>query len=350
MSLDSVIDQFLVSGKITNQTFTLATDEVVELFTGAPNRGHIPVTVVWSRPSTTFCSQRKPWIDKANWVEWRDIIESKLEIIQEDDRTALWLKLVKIVLKATDSSIPFKTIKKHSKTFWNDELKIASDNLRYVRKKFKYHSNRSKGAKLDTARDHLKMLLSEHSSKWLSDTLMELGHKKGKDFWRLYSRFLKREAGTFRAIKDDNEKHLCSPKKIAGEFFRKTYLEGRHLQQETFKRVHEAHANAAVASSSFFDTSDNDPLSKNFSGCELVRALRNCSRFCSLDNDQIYPKMLKKVGAKFIEILLRLFNMCLRKSLWPWNISRVIFMKKADKKSYDVPSSYWPLSIASHIG
>ena len=49
---NSVIDLCLISGKITNQTFTLATDEDVELFTGAPNRGHRPATAVWSRPST----------------------------------------------------------------------------------------------------------------------------------------------------------------------------------------------------------------------------------------------------------------------------------------------------------
>ena len=86
---NSVNDLCLISGKITNQTFTLATDEDIELLTGAPNRGHLPVTVVCSRPSTTFNSQRKPWLDKTNWEEWREIIESKLEIIQEFDPTAL---------------------------------------------------------------------------------------------------------------------------------------------------------------------------------------------------------------------------------------------------------------------
>ena len=42
--------------------------------------------------------------------------------------------------------------------------------------------------------------------------------------------------------------------------------------------------------------------------------------------------------------------MCLRKSIWPWNTYRVIFIKKVDKKSYNVPFSYRPLSVASHIG
>ena len=109
---NSVIDLCLISGKISDHTFTLATDKEVELFTGAPNRGQIPVTVVWSRPSTTFRTKRKPRIDKANWEEWREIIETKPEIIQENDPIAFWLKLAKSVREATDSSILFKTTNK----------------------------------------------------------------------------------------------------------------------------------------------------------------------------------------------------------------------------------------------
>ena len=159
---NSVINLCLISGKVTNQTFTLAADEDVELFNGPTNRWHTTVIVVRSYPSTTtFRSQRKPWIDKANWEEWRETFESKLELIQEDDPTALWLKLVKIVRKAIVSSIPFKTTDKQSKPFWNDELTISSHNLQCLRKKFKYHSNPSNGAKLIIAREFFKSPLSE---------------------------------------------------------------------------------------------------------------------------------------------------------------------------------------------
>ena len=33
----------------------------------------------------------------------------------------------------------------------------------------------------------------------------------------------------------------------------KTFFEDRHLRQETFKAIHEAHVIAAAASSNFFD-------------------------------------------------------------------------------------------------
>ena len=102
---------------------------------------------------------------------------------------------------------------------------------------------------------------------------MILGQKIGKDFWKAYNRFFKPKAGNFRPIKNGNEKYLGSSNEIVGEFT-KTFFEARHLQQETFNRVHEAHVNAAVASSNFFDTTDNDYLSKNISECELVGALK----------------------------------------------------------------------------
>ena len=107
---------------MTSQTFFLATNEDVKL-----------VKIVRSRPSKIL-SQRKPWIDESSSEEWREVIKSKLEIIQEDDPTALRPELVKIIREPTDSSIPFKTTNKHSKTFRNDAITIASHNLRYLRK------------------------------------------------------------------------------------------------------------------------------------------------------------------------------------------------------------------------
>ena len=121
---NSVIDQCLISGKMTNQTFFLAANEDVKL-----------IKVVRSRPSKILLSQRKPWIDEANSEEWREVIKSKLEIVQEDDPTALWPELVKIVREPTDSSIPFTTTNKHSKRFRNDAITIASHSLRYIRKR-----------------------------------------------------------------------------------------------------------------------------------------------------------------------------------------------------------------------
>ena len=135
------------------------------------------------------------------------------------------------------------------------------------------------------------------------------GTKKA-DPWLAYNRFFEDKTGTFGTMKDNYEKYLCSSNQIAWDF-RKTFLEARQLQQETFNWVHEAHVNAAVVSSNFFDTSDNDPLFEDFSECALVCALKSCSRSSCFDNDQIHPKMLQNVGVRFITIILRLFNM------WP---------------------------------
>ena len=251
-----------------------------------------------------------------------------------------------MVREATDSSISFKTTNKNSKPLRNDELTIDNHNLRYLRKNFKYHSNPSNGAKLNTARVYFKMLLSENSSKWLSDTLIELGNKKANTSSGHIT-----DSSNGRLERSDQKKTTMKntsayTKKLLK--FRKTFFEARQHQQETLNRVHDARVNTAVASSSFFNTRDNDPLPEDFSKCELVRALKNCSCSSSFDNDQIHPKMLQKVGARFIEIILRHFNMCIRKIIWTWNTSRMIFIKKSTKRAYDVPSCFRTLSIAFH--
>ena len=48
--------------------------------------------------------------------------------------------------------------------------------------------------------------------------------------------------------------------------------------------------------------------------------------------------------------LLKLFNSCWHESAWPWNSSRVIFIKKPGKSNYSSSSSYRPLTLSSHVG
>ena len=70
----------------------------------------------------------------------------------------------------------------------------------------------------------------------------------------------------------------------------------------------------------------------------------------SLDNYQMHPRMLHNLGTKAINLIQRLFNMCLLKSRWVWSRAEVIFLKKEGKETYAAPGSYRPISITSYIG
>ena len=63
----SVIDLCNVSGRIATQVgFELTTDPNVELFTGAPQRGHTPIIVKCNISRTTEEGSTKPWLQKAD--------------------------------------------------------------------------------------------------------------------------------------------------------------------------------------------------------------------------------------------------------------------------------------------
>ena len=83
----SVIDLCIVSGRIATQVgFELTTDPNVELFTGAPQRGHIRLIVKCNLSRTTEEGNTKPWLLKADWEAWQNVLEklshSLLEAVQ----------------------------------------------------------------------------------------------------------------------------------------------------------------------------------------------------------------------------------------------------------------------------
>ena len=65
----SVIDLILVSGQVTNLVNRNFVSEDVELFTGAPNRGHVPINLEIDTFAVHHTSTKKPWIERANWDE-----------------------------------------------------------------------------------------------------------------------------------------------------------------------------------------------------------------------------------------------------------------------------------------
>ena len=70
---------------------------------------------------------------------------------------------------------------------------------------------------------------------------------------------------------------------------------------------------------------------------------------CSPDDYYIHPKMIAMSGPTFRTCLINLFNSFLSSASWPWNETRVLFLKKPLKPNYCEPSAYRPISISSHI-
>ena len=187
----SVIDLCIVSGRIGTQVgFELTTDPNIELFTGAPQRGHIPLIVKCNLSRTKEEENTKPWLQKADWEAWQNVLEesshASIETVQCPNAIDQWGSVLSDITEATRLAIPNKRSSRHSKPFWSEDLSQKSAELRALPKKFKYCSNYSNGERLNNAKNEFKSLLSEKSSEWMRETLTKLSYRKGKDFWQQF--------------------------------------------------------------------------------------------------------------------------------------------------------------------
>ena len=60
--------------------------------------------------------------------------------------------------------------------------------------------------------------------------------------------------------------------------------------------------------------------------------------------------MIKYARPRYKEVLLHVANRTLNENHWPWNHSKVIFLRKQGKTDYTTPSAYRPITISSYIG
>ena len=83
---------------------------------------------------------------------------------------------------------------------------------------------------------------------------------------------------------------------------------------------------------------------------ELEQALKELPATGSFDIDNLQILILKHLGSRAKLAVLHLFNKCWAEGIWLWYISKVIFFRKPNKKSYSECSSFRPLTISSHMG
>ena len=92
--------------------FELTTDPNVELFTGAPQRGFIPLIVKCNLSRTTEEGSTKPWLQKEDWEAWQNVLEksshASLEAVQCPSATDQWGNVLVDITEATRLAILIK--------------------------------------------------------------------------------------------------------------------------------------------------------------------------------------------------------------------------------------------------
>ena len=346
----SVIDLCICYGNFINQyKCSLTTDEDTELFTGAPSRGHLPVLVSLVESRSGYFKE-KPWIEKAMWDDWRAHLETEiLDWTTSDNALEMWEFFKNSLREATLLFIPFKKVTQHSKPFWCTELTIASKELRQLRRNFRYKCNYANLEKLAEAKELFKQLLSEKASAWMKDYLKALGHERGKEFWVSYKKLFDGSSSQVDLIKNKHGKLLLSKKDIAQEF-QETFFEGNYLETLNFDESMSRTVSGYL--DSFDDASEHvsEVFHEPYTMEELNGAMKQSSDTNSFDPDGFHVKMIKNLGVNAKTLLLEIFKTCWEHAVWPWSLSRIVFIRKPNKDRYDECSSYRPLSISSHFG
>ena len=185
----------------------------------------------------------------------------------------------------------------------------------------------------------------------MRETLTELSYRKSKDFWQEFAHvFQMRECAIGPLQSSDGR--LANSKKEISEELRKTFFLGQHLTGRSFDEDHYVEVTQRVCNQDPQINAEHDEelFHEDFSMYELECAIKDIPQSDAFDNDGIHASMLKQFGIRMKLRLLKLFNSCCHESTWPWNSSRVIFIKKPGKSNYAFSSSYRPKTLSSHVG
>ena len=340
-----VIDLCIVSGQIATQVgFELTTDPKIELFTGAPQRGHIPVIVKCNLSRTTEERNTKPWLQKAEWEAWQNVLEKSShaspEAVQCPSATDQWGSVLVDISEATRLAIPYKRSSRHSKPFWSEDLYQKRAELRALRKKFKHCSNYSNGERLNNAKNEFKSLLSEKRSEWMRETLTGLSYRKGKDFWQKFRHVFQMRECAIGPLQSSDGGLATSTEEISEELRKAFFLEP-HLKGRSFDEDHYVEVTRRVRNQEPQINAEHEELfHEDFSIYELECAIQDIPQSDAFDNDGTHASMLKHFGIRMKLRLLKLFNSCWHGSTWPWNSSQLIFLKnQANQTMHSVPAT-----------
>ena len=200
----SCIDFVIVSNNLTDNIDSIRTDDEIELFSGAPRMGHIPVIFNINKQKTTSSEAKsnhfivKLDIKKINWNNWTLQIEQQIEkksgsFQNEDDPEILWAEINNIILDSTKTHGGLKRTSKHSKPYWSKELTDLSDKLRLARKAYKQRNTDSSYKNLVLAKENFEQRKQSEGKDFILKRTSNLNSAQAKNFWKEFNKMFKKK-------------------------------------------------------------------------------------------------------------------------------------------------------------
>ena len=359
----SVIDLIVCSESLTRSFECCTVDQTPILRTGAPGRGHWPVTSKIRIQGALDERKKKSIVYSWKGVEWDDwkrkLDETLLADVRIDmtiDPYEMWKYIREDLLKAKDNTVPQKTVCSHSRPYWTESLSHKSLLLRDAQDKYSSWSSMVNREILDIRRIEFESELHDAIDTWTKNNSDNLNTRDKSEFWKAFKRNFKQlDASSNRVdiLQKEDGGFIYSNTEKADKLY-STFFTGDHLNgcnfDETFKEEVDAEIKRIASTSQQQDKEELD-FNEAYSLEELDAALKKIStanKAC--DGDGIHPAMIKNMGPVAKSIGLKLYNRCLDEGVWPWRSSKVIFLKKPGKKNYQDPAAYRPICLASNTG
>ena len=357
----SVIDLSIVTNNLVDKVVNCITDEDVELFSGAPFRGHVPVIITLNLNGPTSNKQtiEKIDLDSIDWQEWsKDLDEligrNKDYLDNVDDPDELGAFIDKVIQTVTAKHGVKKTVSIHSKPFWTPELDRLCKEMRKARKRYNYRNTDDNERKFKEAKDIFDEARKQECQKFLLQKTNNLNNVQKQKFWKEFKKIFKiNTKQTIDPLMDNDGSFLSSTAEIEEKMFN-TFFQGDHLKEADFDETfyHEVNRIFDDIMKSTEEPGENlKDLNSNITVAEIKAAIKTYhSSGKSSDKQQFNPKMFKHLGVKVLGYIEKLANLCLNQGKWFWSKAEVIFLRKSGKKSYAIPGSYRPISISPYIG
>lgn len=359
----SYIDFSIISNNIVDSVSSCKTDESVELFSGAPTRGHLPLITEFQIRNQANSGQYSEKLDlsKMKWDSWShsietDIKENKENIEAEDNPFTLWNKLNAIITKATDNHGEKKKCTQYSKPYWTSSLSISSRKLQAARKSYIKRNTDDNLRKLNEAREEFDTERKTACQDFLINKAKQLNSAQAQHFWKEFNKIFNKK--TVQKIDPlDNGKNglLTDPKDVESCLF-SVFFEAKHLVNGDFddafynevNKLHEEIIKENDEEHQEYNNEEIHNLNRDVTVEEIMKAIKYTGK--SVDNCNFHPTMFKHLGNEAKNVLKKLFNLCLATNRWVWEAAEVIFLRKAGKDSYAKPGSYRPICITAYIG
>ena len=355
----STVDYFLASKNIQASNTTLKVGKFTEFSDHAPLTFSL-LNLVKECPVISLHAQEDAptkyrWTedDKQKFIatqaepEIKELIEnlSDLHTNTEEDVLQLNDAIVNILHKIADTSLTKPTRsnhpKKKKKKWFDNECRTAKKILRKTVNHFnKDKQNINARYGVYSARKEYRSIMNRKSFQFRLQMNKEIeGTHLNNIDWSILKKLRSNSTDEVEFDEYDLESFYM--------FFKNLYNEASPIPQEQ-RKIHHLNSLAANKHAEDHTSAEFEELNKDITLKELSTAISGLSNGKSVSLDLISNEMIKNLNDEMKTTILKLFNICLHRGIYPWRSSSITpILKSGDP--YD-PDNYRAIALGSCIG